>query len=195
MSTIYYLIIEDGISLKQFQRTLVDESTAMFAQNYAAAAQVINSLTFQSDDRLLVVLDNDLGDPLGRNGADLFFMLREKFPDAFIINFSSDPEGFVAAVRRKGWAQETIFNDSITDKNVKGCISLLTRRPSLDTVLKNTRVAELPDSDQIERNRQVVVTRSCCCLWVYFRYQNPGTVVPDDGITLATSSKTPQLFA
>ncbi len=98
MSKIRYLVIEDSLVISQFRKDLPKERS-LFCRTYADAQQSINDLELASDEYLCVILDHQLGDPEGKSGVDLFFQIRKKFPDAHIINFSSEPEKFLKEVQ------------------------------------------------------------------------------------------------
>ena len=102
MSNFIVWLIEDSlIARKLLNREFnncrfLDEPRLIVSENYDEALLHLASLDQESI--LYVILDCELGDQHKRNGVDLFGLIREKFPSAYIINYSSTPNAFAKAV-------------------------------------------------------------------------------------------------
>ncbi len=96
-----FMVIEDSLQIKHFKRSFAGKN-AFFCSTYTAAQKKINDLKLESDECLYVILDHDLGiNPDRKDGVDLFFLIRKKFPAAYIVNFSGDSKNFLDKVQAR----------------------------------------------------------------------------------------------
>lgn len=135
MSKMLCLVIEDSFLMKYFQKKLPNDCS-LFCQTYDDAQSTINHLELASDEYLCVILDHNLGDPGGRSGVDLFFQIRKKFPEAYIINFSSNTEHFLEEVKLRyanqlhdfdAYEIKVTFDDTTVDKSPQNAIACARR--------------------------------------------------------------------
>lgn len=121
MSKTYFLVIEDGLSWRRFQRGLPSDVTTV-CKDFGEATIAINQLALAEDDHLLVVLDHQLGESAERDGVVLYLEIRKKFPQAFIINYSSDPQGFLKELHLRSGNNSLKFDKDISEKQADVCI-------------------------------------------------------------------------
>ncbi|MCD8542981.1 MAG: hypothetical protein LRY69_06305 [Gammaproteobacteria bacterium] len=96
-NSVVWLIEDSSVSRKLLDREinsrgLLDKSRLVVSKNYDEA--LVHLASFDQNNLLYVVLDYDLGDQHKRNGVDLFGLIKDKFPSAYIVNYSSTPNAF-----------------------------------------------------------------------------------------------------
>ncbi|MBP9726962.1 MAG: hypothetical protein KBD83_05820 [Gammaproteobacteria bacterium] len=150
MGKMRYLVIEDSVLMRHFKRDLPNDSS-FFCRTYEDAQRTINQLELASDEDLCVILDHDLNDPSGSCGVDLFFQIREKFPEAYIINFSSDPKNFLKAVNSQYLSQVRDFGDRE---------KIFTFDDTADNKSPNDAIAR---AMRYQKQRSAAADKDCCC--------------------------------
>lgn len=114
-------IIEDNIIARKLlnreakTQNLFEESQLVVSKNYDEALAHLES--FDQESILYVILDCELGDQHKRNGVDLFGLIRQKFPSAYIINYSSTPNAFAKAVCHRFPSRSHGLFDSVASKD------------------------------------------------------------------------------
>ena len=123
-------------------------------------------------------------------------MIKNKCPQAYIVNFSSDPEAFATAVAIQG-GPEAVFDAVVTNKSVSECLKLFSSSPqkTLHQTTSKASDISLIESDEkdtlaknIMINTQLDTEVSCCsCFWPS-RKKDPRKVSPANSIQRVTIS-------
>ncbi len=119
MVEIVWLVEDSPLIQKVFanqwlQSVLRETCILLFSHSYCTAIEQLDLLS--SDVNLYVALDCDLGSTAaGGDGVQLFFLIKEKFPNAYVVNNSSDPADFSSKLQKEAKNRNPLFLETRFD--------------------------------------------------------------------------------